>query len=489
MTTNIRQLKPLDRVFLRLDGETQHPNIGVVSIYEPPPGASETFARDLFYHLRGHPAKSPFNERLVKPSRLKPYHWQLDEDFDIDNHVKLLQLPSPGHDQLFRLVASIHPERFDRSRPLWQWHLIEGLGDGDFAIYFKAHHVLFDGVRMRNIMLWSYNYDPDSEAKAPWQGLEFVNDHKRKRRSERQAKSAVDKVRGVLHTARELKGLMAALVAPPPGSDRAPSMLAPKSILNQAISADRGIFTLDYSMATLRAIGKPMGATVNDVFLALCGGALRRYLLLKQALPEESLRAVVPVDINHPDSGNNSITYITVELGTKLADAAQRLKSIYATISRAKAAFASVSPTTSLTMAIIGLGMTFVTNQLNPLGVTSAVNLLVSNISTSRSGETFYVGGAKMKAHYPLAHLLGDQTISITLISYREDVHVGIIYSPDHIRDVDELRSCFAASYDELLATVSDAASGDLVRESSDGARNTGEGEQVAAEILERELG
>src|SRR5262249_47269709 len=217
--------------------------------------------------------------------------------------VRHSALPKPGRvRELLELCSRLHSTRLATERPLWEWHLIEGLRDGRVAMYAKLHHALVDGVAAMRLLQSILSPDPDrTDMPAPWENKPLL--HERRDKQEHTETSLADIPARAMHEAlgisAEVAGLPGALIKTLTKSARnetsAVSIHAPRTILNQPITAARRFAAQDWPLARLRAIGKATGTTLNDVVLAMCSGAMRTYLLELDALPETTLISMLPL--------------------------------------------------------------------------------------------------------------------------------------------------------------------------------------------------
>ena len=209
------------------------------------------------------------------------------------------------------------------------------------------------------------------------------------------------------------------------------SLYAPRTILNQQITAARRFAAQDWPIDRLRAIGTAAGTTINDVVLAMCGGAVRRYLLELDALPEAPLVAMVPVGLKAKEShiasteGGNAVGSVMCALGTDLVDPADRLIAISAAMTDGKQALATMTPTQILAMSALGQAPAILAPLLRVSGIVRPpYNLVISNVPGPRA--TQYWNGAKLVGHYPLSIPINGMALNITCISYDGNLGFGL---------------------------------------------------------------
>ena len=242
--------------------------------------------------------------------------------------------------ELLELCSRLHSTRLAWERPLWEATVIEGLRDGRVAMYTKTHHALVDGVSAMRLVASVLSTDPDQRGMpAPW----GVQPERSKRAREHGSRPS-----GGSRTCRSRRCAARSAsprrrpASPAPWSDarqvaaqrdlRRSRCYAPRTMFNQSITGSRRFAAQDWPIERLRAIGKATGTTINDVVIAMCSGALRSYLLEQQALPEQSLVAMVPVGLKAKQShlasaeGGNAVGAVMVQMGTERADPADRLQ-------------------------------------------------------------------------------------------------------------------------------------------------------------------
>ncbi|MGB1088709.1 MAG: wax ester/triacylglycerol synthase domain-containing protein, partial [Alphaproteobacteria bacterium] len=299
------RLSVMDAAFLQMESQQTPAHVGGLQIFEPPKGREKDFLQDLIVEFeKGGKVEQPFNQRLKEPTikLLDPLpSWETDPEFDLNYHVRFAALPRPGNnDQLFTLVERLHARQLDRSRPLWELYCIEGLEGGRVAIYTKIHHALVDGVSGMKLMAAALSTDPDSKSgKAPWQ----VDT---RRRADPDvppppAASLLSGVRNALETqlntlpeiGRNFQSMIKQLAGQQDG-DLAIPFTAPSTPFNTDVTQHRRFAVETLSVPEVKALGAVFGATVNDVVLAICSGALRSYLKQHSALPARPLISICP---------------------------------------------------------------------------------------------------------------------------------------------------------------------------------------------------
>jgi diacylglycerol O-acyltransferase / wax synthase len=435
-------MPPNDSMFLTVEARQRPMHVGALHLYQPPDGSDSDYVRNTFASLREPVEISPV--LLRKPARaitsFGQWGWEVPDDFDLRHHVRHNALPRPGRVlELLALCSRLHSTMLDRSRPLWEAHLIEGLSDGRFAMYLKVHHALVDGIAAARIMRNALSLDPgERELPPPWAVhppqarpvTEVLDDLPSADSNLLNLSSSV--VRSALDLAADAARMPAAFTRTVRRGLReqsAPvSFAAPRTIFNVPISGSRRFAAQSWPLSRMRAISKSCHTTLNDVVLAMCSGALRAYLQEQGALPDASLVAMVPVALKGSDlqrESGNAIGAVMCRLATDLDDAADRLTSITASMKDGKAALGAMSPMQTLAMTALGTAPLLL--QSLP-GIHTVVrppfNLIISNVPGPR--RPVYFNGARLDGAYPLSIPFDGQALNITCSTYASDVSFGL---------------------------------------------------------------
>jgi len=423
-------MPPTDSVFLSAESRETPMHVGGLQLFRPPadfPGTRELFGRlvsggDVAPLFRKRPRRSI--------GTAGQWAWAEDDQFDIEHHVRRNALPEPCRVlELLALCSRLHSTLLDRRRPLWEFHLIEGLSDGRFAIYFKIHHALMDGVSAQRLLQRVLTKDPDArDLPAPWANRTRPASN----RAQQEPPAGSAALRSALQLATEAAGIPAALRTTLRRSlndlSSPVSFAAPRTMFNVPITGSRRFAAQSWPMQLFTAITRSARATVNDVVLAVCSGALRRYLQSLDALPEQPLIAMVPVALKardlHRESGN-AVGAVMCNLATDLADPADRLSTIRTSMLGGKQALASMTPLQIVAMT--GLGMSPLVLQGLP-GYAELFrppfNVIISNVPGPRS--PLYLDGARLDGLYPLSIPYHGQALNITCTSYDSEIGFGL---------------------------------------------------------------
>lgn len=436
----VTPLDPTATGFMLADSRNTPMHVGGLALYKPPPGAGPEYVRDLMdFFLSADDIAPLFRKRPWRGVKTGgQWVWIDDDEFDLEHHVRHAALPQPGRIRdLLEFVGRVHSNRLSFERPLWEFYLIEGLSDGRFATYTKLHHALVDGVSAMRLLQNSLSTDPDErDLPPPWAARKAAHRTTEATADHRGGLTEIPgaALRSALAIATEAAGMPSALAKTLNRSVRdeptAISWTAPKTILNKNITSARRFAAADWPIERLRAIGKATGTSLNDVVLAMCGGALRTYLLEHDALPNSSLVSMVPVGLKAKDAGlassngGNAVGSIMVKLGTDLDDPAKRLAGIHADMLSGKRALSSMTPLQIAAMAGLGSTATVLTPILRLQGIARPpYNIIVSNVPGPR--KRLYLNGAELDGTYPVSVPTNGVALNITCNSYVDQMSFG----------------------------------------------------------------
>ena len=315
-----------DSMFLMAESREHPMHVGGLQLFTPPEGAGPDFVRSVVETMRDHTKVSEkFGRRPADPVGILGNTWWSEVDsIDLEYHVRHSALPQPGRiRELFQQVSLWHETLLDRHRPMWEVHVIEGLEDGRFAVYSKVHHSLVDGVSALRYMTLALSPDPDDrEGRVVWQpGL-----GRRRKPETAEAPSKGGLPFNPLSAAKQIGGLTGEVLGMLPASmkvagtsirdhDYKAPFQAPHTIFNVPIGGARRFVAQSYSLDRIDAVRQKAGATVNDIVLAMCGAALRAYLLELNELPDRSLTAMVPVSL-HKEGAESSSNAVGAVIST-----------------------------------------------------------------------------------------------------------------------------------------------------------------------------
>jgi diacylglycerol O-acyltransferase len=456
------KLNPLDYLFLRMETPENPAHVALLAIYEIPRGYRGNFVRELRQRLLANTTvSSPFNQRL-KPQGMLPgwYEWERDANLDLQFHVRHSALPRPGKaSDLMELVSRLHARLLDRSRPLWECYLIEGLRGRRFATYTKMHHAMIDGAGGMEILEHGLTTEPDpsqvlalwnpaqeSASKSGWPGLQRL---------------LLSVPASLLKQALAVPQAAYAILAPSLGLKKTAAgkpFRGGKTMFNTRVGASRVFGTGCMSLEQVRMAGKALGATVNDIFLCACAGALNKYMTKRDSPPGPEFSAAVPVAMAR-QGGSNAIAYILVALHPEIADPIRRLAAISASSREAKHDQADLSRTVINTMTLMAQGAQAALGQLGLAELLPpAAGLVISNVSGMNQER--YLMGARLTALYPMSVLIHAQGLNITVLSYCGELQYGLLSTPDIAPDVQHLADLIGKEFNLMRAAVA-AANGD----------------------------
>jgi WS/DGAT/MGAT family acyltransferase len=488
----MRQLTSLDSQFLALETPRQSGHIASVAILDTSTTPSGTLTLGDIQALIADrlPLLPPLRWRLLEvPLRLDYPYWVDDIDFDLDFHVRELGLPRPGSDeQLAEQVARIVSRPLDRAKPLWELYLISGLESGHTAMLTKIHHAVIDGMSGAEVMGLLLDLTPEVRAidvPAKWGDDELVPGT-----LGMLARGALGAVRYPLRALRALPSTIPNLeetqLRAIPGvatvgrvANRAQRLLtpgeapfelherlvAPRTSFNGRVSAHRRFAFGQLSLDDVKAVKNAHGVTVNDVIVTLCAGAVRRWLLEHDELPEEPLVAQIPVSVRTEDqigTYGNRIMLMSAPLFTDEPDPVRRLHRTHEALGDMKQRHRAL-PADLLADA----------NHFIPPAVFSRAARLTFALATSRPGHPIwnlvisnvpgpqfplYCAGARLVANYPVSVITDGMGLNITVMSYCGHLDFGIVADREQMPDVALLMDWLDEALDELLATAPKAA-------------------------------
>ncbi len=454
----MKRLKPLDAAWLLVESRDTPMHVAGLQILRPPKNAKASFLRDVVERFKADSTfVPPWNLRLAESplSGLLPA-WEIDKNVDLDYHVRHSALPEPGGErELGMLVSRLHSHPLDLKRPLWECHLIEGLEGGRFALYTKMHHALMDGMAGMRMIQRAMSESPrNREIVPPWSQGSL------KQRGDAAGGSLSDRLGALYQNAREQAATLpevgrAMAQVWGRGKDADPELVrpfsAPKSVLNGRVTAPRRFATQQYEMLRLRALAKKARVTLNDIVLAICAGALRRFLDESGELPGEPLTAGLPVSIRlqGDDSVGTAITFILGNLATDVADPRERLEKIRISTVRAKEHLQGMRKTSlnNYTSAFMG---PFILGLMTGLGGRGRpmFNVTISNVPGPE--KPLYFAGARLEAMYPISLLSHGQALNITCVSYAGTLNFGYTGCRDTLPHMQRLAVYTGEALEEL---------------------------------------
>ena len=431
-------------------------HVATLLVYSLPADAEPSYLRDLVASLReSTEIVSPFNKVLRKPTLLRPFpHWERNYDLDMEYHVRHLALPAPGGQrELGALIARLHSNRLDFKRPLWEYHIIEGLENNRFAIYFKMHHAIVDGIAGVRMLQRSMSNEPtDLSAPALWSASvpdKLLAAHT----SAPRFKRAISGAKKSLASANQvIKQLYEAFRA---GADENDPLVlpfqAPKTIFNGRIGGQRRFATQLYQFSRIKRLSKAAECTVNDVVLAISAGAVRRFLRDQNALPGQPLIAGIPVSLRPKDDqgAGSAVSFIMANMGTNIADPKRRVEAICASTQRAKSVMQNMSREEIENFTAVIMSPNSMQSSLKLDGYGRPIfNVTISNVPGP--AEHLYLQGSRLEAMYPVSAVTHGQALNITFYSYAGTLSFGFAGCRDSVPRLQRLAVYAGEALEEL---------------------------------------
>jgi len=474
----MQQLSGLDATFLYLETPEMPMHVGALHVFELPAGAKGKFVTALRQHIESRLPITPVLRRRLwwMPLNLANPAW-VDAVPDMKQHIVEVKLPkvngqSPGLPELEAAVSRLHPVLLDRKKPLWKFHVFEGLapaanGNKRVALYTQLHHAAVDGqaaVALANAML-DVTAQPRAIAVQPSRRVRvFKLEMTEMLRGVigNQAQKVAEIVRRLPATVSTLKNAASAavstssLITGKAGSGNL--TLAPRTALNVSVTTGRAFATVTLPLHELKAIGRAFDATINDIVLMVCSSALRRHYAMKRTLPRKSLVAAVPISLREKGNANadNQASMSFISLGTNIADTQKRLahvKAATAAMKHTMGGLKSVLPTDFPSLGIPWLieaatalyGKARVADR-----IPQVANLVISNVPGPP--VPLYMAGARMVTNYPASIVVHGLALNITVQSYDQCLDFGLMADAAAMPDVRALAEAIHIAFDDLRA-------------------------------------
>ena len=457
----------LDSGFLYLESPETPMHVAGVNLFKYPPRVRErTFMARLAESYRSTAElRKPFAHRVAHGvlGRFGPLYWEEDPDIDLDYHIRHSAVPKPGgYRELFSLVSRLHSTLLDRGRPLWEAHLIEGLKNREFAIYTKMHHATVDGVAGIRMTEGCCSPDPDDDTMLAPMSIEahrrFKASHGHARHahpdpSEFELKALAEFFKAQFDTSAHFLGVIRNYAATWLGFGdglAVPWRHVPHTMINTQVTGARRFVARSWSIDRVRAVSRAADVTINDVVLAMCSGALRRYLDSQGDQPEHSLRALVPVSVREEDDFDSpvAVSYIVADLGTRHEDPEDRLQAIVGSTSAGKAMLSELTSREASLYASLIQTPLFVASMMGVADWFPPVSTVISNIPGPQ--EQLYWNGAPLLANYPVSAVFHGFALNITFVSYHGNLDFGVIACRQTVPQIERLMDHLEQSLVEL---------------------------------------
>ena len=457
---HLERLSAIDASFLANEGPTSHMHVGAVVILEGPPPPFEEFLDGLRARLHLVPR---YRQKLVEHPGGRPL-WVDDPDFNLEYHVRQTALPQPGSEsQLMRLAARIMSQQLDRTKPLWELWLVEGLADGRVGMVSKTHHALIDGVSGVDLATVMFDLTPvPRDLTEETEGLQAWAPSPPPTGAELVAGGVAGLARSGLGVAA---GALSALRKPQESAAQAREAVegigeivwaglnpAPATPLNVEIGPHRRFVGVRCRLQDFKDVKNAFGGTVNDVVLTVVSGALRGWLRTRGARTEGlELRALVPVSIRgeheHHTMGNR-IAAMRGPLPVYVDDPVTRLGVVREAMDGLKDSKQAVGA--EVLAGVQNFAPPTVLAQAARINFSTRLfNLIVTNVP----GPQFplYVRGREMVDVFPVAFLPKGHALAIAIMSYNGGLNFGLLGDFDALPDIDHIADGLGASLEELL--------------------------------------
>lgn len=437
------QLSNMDASFLHFETPETPMHVGSLMLLDIPEGYKSDYYEEAKAMIgsRLHLATILTRKLAQMPFELAEPVWIEDSDIDIDYHVRSLTLRRPGTmAQLDQVIARLHSTLLDRSRPLWEMYVIDGLENGQIAFYTKAHHSGIDGKAGAEMAKVIYDTSAEIRVVPPARRKRGTVDYQLGITELLQAATTnaalkYRKMAESIPTTLKAIGATARVVASQRTANGVRPLnlgLAPKTIFNGSITNQRSYSTMSVPLSEVKALGKRVGGTVNTIVMAMCSIALERYLKERDLLPKEPLIAMVPVSLRAEGdkSMNNQVSSVRVDLATDIADLPERFKAIHASSEAAKAVVRELKPVLGVEIPMTGApwfmtGIASLMGRSNLASVMPAMgNVLISNVPGPPM--PLYVAGARMVHYHPVSIPYHGSGLNITVHSYAGLLDFGV---------------------------------------------------------------
>lgn len=458
----MERLSGLDAFFLYIETPAMHTHVALTAVLDPStmPGGYSFEAIRQHFAERVHLVR-PFRKKVVEvPLRVHHPVWVDDTDFDIDRHLKRVAVPAPGGlRELSELVGHIASIQLARNKPLWEVWVIEGLADGRIAFVAKVHHSAMDGASGAELLPAFLDLEPQPSDRvepppfrpsaAPDEWELFGASAIERARSLASLPSLVrSTVQSITRIRRDRRETQNAAGTP---------LTAPPTVLNGPITPQRSVAFARVPLDRVKEIKNAYGATVNDVLMATCALAMRRYLEGCKDLPDEPLVTACPVSVRTEDQRgeqNNRLSVMFTKLHTDIADPVACLLATQRTASAAKTEHELIGPYTLGAWAELAdpmaarVASTIYSNANLAARHRPALSFILSNIP----GPPFpvYLAGAEMERAYPMGPVLEGAGLNVTMLSYRDSVDFGFLGATELLPDIWDLAEAVPVAFEEL---------------------------------------
>ena len=489
----MKRLSALDTTFLFMETANSYGHVSSVSIYDRPYPDYDAYAGFRSVIERRLGVLEPMRRRLVKdPLDLDRPYWIIDPDFNLDFHLRHLAIPSPGtREQLEAQVARLASRPLDQTKPLWESYVIDGLPENRFALFTKMHHAAVDGAAGAELLGMISDLEPGADR--PDLDVEPSQPDRVPTPLELLGRGALGMVRQPANIVRfqakivrdigqSTRSFGVRAVADTVGrfipgwagetvrgwahqdDDETPDLPvtgAPDTPFNASIGPHRTFAARSFPLADIKTLKNTMGCTVNDVVMALCSGALRNWLIERDALPEVPLVSMIPVSIRtgeEEDRWTNRVSAIFANIPTHVAEPLERVRMVNEAMQVGKKQFEMLpadilSELSELAPPALAIRASRLASRLH-LGnrLHLPFNLVISNVPGPR--VPLYLDEARLLHYYPVSTLVEGQGLNITVQSYLDTLDFGLVGCRDLVPDLDRLADLIGDEIDALFAAL-----------------------------------
>ena len=462
----MKPLSGLDGLFLHLETPATPMHVGSLSLLTLPANHRGDFCKAAQrLYARRLPLAPVLSRKLADmPLQLANPVWVQADDVDMKYHVQRVPLPPPGTQvQLEQCVGHLHSILLDRTRPLWMVYIIDGLKSGQVAYYTKIHHALVDGQAAIMLARLLFDLTPRGR-RIPPEASNQVSPGEHPGLGTLAAAALKHDAAQYLKFVRTLPDIVRTLTGlRDGGNDKASAQsagtsgFAPRTPLNVAITGERGFAGVSVPLDQIKAIAAAHDAKINDVVLAICSGALRRYLKDQGALPSEPLLAAVPISLRAPGNTEytTQATMVRVSLATDIANPVRRLCAIRdaataakSATGRARAILPTDFPSFGMPWVLHWLASVYERAMLGNL-VPPLANVVISNVAGPQ--VPLYFAGARMTRYWPLSIVAHGLGVNITVDSYAGAMGFGITAASSVVPDPRKIARYIQAAHKELM--------------------------------------
>jgi WS/DGAT/MGAT family acyltransferase len=460
----MRALSGVDGAFLHLETPETPMHVASLHRFDLPVAYRGDFHARIKRQIARRLRLAPIFTRKLAPMPLQFANpvWVEEDNVDLDYHVPRLTLPGPGTQaQLEDCAGRLHSELLDRAHPLWRLYVIDGLQTGQVGVYIKVHHAVLDGLA--GVLLTNVLFDVTPRARRIRRGPAPDAEHPGIARLAAAAlKHDAGQYIKLLRHLPDVVGTLAGVVGGAAGRTKGRLgqnfSFGPKTPLNVPITGERGFAAVSIPLDTLKQLATAHEAKLNDVVLALCSGALRRYLARHGGIPQKALIATMPISLRA--AGNAEYTtqamLSLVNLNTRIADPVKRLHAIRdaagamkAVAQRARSVIPTDFPSIGVPWVLHGFARLY-----GRSGIVRAVppiaNVVISNVPGPQA--PLYSAGARMATYWPLSIIVHGVGLNITVMSYAGAMGFGFTTARSAVPDARELSAALEAALHELVA-------------------------------------